>query len=606
MAANCLEGSRKWIVLRSWYSAMQPSLFDKVLNRVCLVGRSELPDRQLALHFDFPAQSKSNQFSPELRLRSLQAELRVHENMPLSQLEFVIEQLTRLTNFKLSTRKRYKILELIGAETASLIRGVYVQYRDELAVAEGEGRKRNLDKLLEAVRLLIVGYLNVFQSLIVLPDYRYRGQRRRVRQVGLRILELIYVEQRICALLYQFFPPQRWRDFNQVFFFLRLYESDTELQPLMICLPSHLRGQDLSKCKGQKMSPKQLYITVQLFGLVDCYTWPSGFVQVLDNYIKLFEPEIPITADAGVELKSGHLLTFFNGDRPPRYRRAGSQGVGSLIDISTLKRKISEDYATLYSLDEEQAILEISPPLSVLEKNQRLVFIEMLQHKLQPRQRRDNREVIDAYRDFTIISGFMNCYKQLTKSVKKTSANKDVLQQSLDDMLAGRSSSLADDSRDVKHGEWFVVNDSKGGVLVRTKETRYLVSMAVGELALFNQLDDPEGPLQLGYISRFVRLGQGDISVTLQKLSSQLESVVLQNAAMHKSGEAVPSFLIRVLRGMDWQLLVPAKYTSQLNSGSLFMRRSGRLFSVEVTQVAQRQQDYTLLDIKSGKSKKSV
>ena len=579
---------------------MSPNIIDSVLKRVCVVGKNDLPQRQFKLNFDLPVTLTGNAHPPEQRLRELQAELRLHENAPLSQLEFAIEQLSYLANFKLSVRKRFSILELIGLEIASLVRRVYIQYRDEHDLSASEARKRNLDRILEVVRLLIAGYLRVFQSLAELPDYRYRGQRKRLREVGMRVLELIYVEQRICALLYQLFPVQRWRDVNQVFFFLWHYERENEPRPMMICLPSHLRGQGLAKSKGQRMSPKQLYISIQLFGFVDCYTWPIGFVQVLDNYIKLFEPEIAIKPDIGTELESGHLLTFFKGDRPPVYRRTGSQSVASLIDVSTLKRNVSNDFASLHSLDEAQAILEVSPPLSVLDKSQRFTFIEMLKYKLQPHQRRDNREVINAYRGFTIISGFMNCYNQLTKNAKKSSSNKGVLQMSLNDMLAGRASSLADDSRDVKHGEWFVVNDSKGGVLVRTKETRYLVSMAVGELALFNQLNDPAGALQLGYISRLMRLGQGDVSVTLQKLSSRLESVVLQNAAMHKSGEAVPSFLIRALRDANWQLLVPAKYTSQLCPGGVFMRRGERLFSIEVTGIVQRQQDYTLLEIKSS------
>ena len=345
--------------------------------------------------------------------------------------------------------------------------------------------------------------------------------------------------------------------------------------------------------------PRQLFISVQLFGLVDCYTWPSEFVQVLDSYIKLFEPDLEIKPDDGVELQSGHLLTFSNSERPPLYRRTNPQGVGFLIDILALKHQVSHDYACLNSLEENEVLQRVSAPLSVLTQTQRLAFVDMLQNKLQPRQRRDKRVVIEAYRDFTVVSGFMNCYKKLPKGSKNPVTRNSVLSISLDEMLAGRSSVLADDSRDVKHGEWYVINDSKGGVLVRAKETRYLVALGVGQLVLFSPLTDLSTPAQVGYVSRLLRSGQGEISVTIQKLSTQAENVVLQTALMHQSGEAVPAFLIRAAKNMGWQLLVPSKYTEQLSQEGLFMRRGKRLFSVDVIQVVQRHKDYSLLDIQS-------
>lgn len=149
---------------------MSPNLIDNVLKRVCVVGKNDLPHRQFTLHFDLPVALTGKSNPPEQRLRDLQAELRVHENTPLSQLEFAIEQLSYLANFKLSVRKRFSILELIGFETADLVRRVYIQYRDEQDISAGEARKRNLDRILEVVRLLIAGYLRIFQSLAELPD----------------------------------------------------------------------------------------------------------------------------------------------------------------------------------------------------------------------------------------------------------------------------------------------------------------------------------------------------------------------------------------------------------------------------------------------------
>ncbi len=573
------------------------------LFNINLSGRDALPAREFALQFNLPAQGKDKRYRPEQSLSALKKELRAHQNSPLSQLELAIAQLQCLVRYECSSKKRLAMLELVGSEVSALIRYVYGQYRDESGESGNSPRKYNLDHLLELLRLLTVGFQQVFLSLYQLPEHRYQGQRKRLVKVGMRILELFYIEQRVCALCYQLFPPQRWRDFNQVFFVLWLCGEVNEPQPLMVDLPSHLRGSDVASNKIQQVMPRQLFISVQIFGAVDSYTWPSEFVQVLDSYIKLFEPDLKIKPDDGVELQCGHLLTFSNSERPPLYRRTNPRGVGFLIDILSLKQQVSSDYACLNSLEEDEVLQRISAPLSVLTQTQRLAFIDMLQYKLQPRQRRDDRVVIEAYRDFRVISGFMNCYKKLPKGSKTPVTPNNTLSISLDEMLAGRSSVLADDSRDVKHGEWYVINDSKGGVLVRAKETRYLVSLGVGQLALFSPLMDSSSSAQVGYISRLLRSGQGEVSVTIQKLSSQAENVVLQTALMHQSGEAVPAFLIRSVKSMGWQLLVPSKYTEVLSQEGLFMRRGKRLFSIDVVQVLQRHKDYSLFDIQSTESR---
>ncbi len=577
---------------------MALGVVDRLLS-VNFSGRDALPPRNLALQFNLPVQMSEKRYRPEQNLNALKKEFRSHGDTSFVQLELAIEQLSLLVRYKCSIKKRWAMLELVGAETSALIRHIYMQYRDESGVVESNARKHNLEHLLELLRLLNVGFQQVFSALYQLPEYRYQRQRKSLRSVGMRILELFYVEQRVCALRYQLFPPQRWRDLNQVFFVLWLCGEVDESQSLMIDLPCHLRSAGLEKNKEIPVRPRQLFVLLQLFGLADCCTWPSDFVQVLDSYIKLLEPEIALKPDEGGEVPSSHLLTFSNSGRAPFYHRVAFQGVGCLIDIAALKQQISRDAACLNALTESEALQQVSAPLSVLNQTQRLTFVELLQNRLQPQQRQDSRDLIDDYRDFSIVSGFMNCYKKLPKSCKKPTPKGTVFEITLDEMLDGRSSTLADDSRDIKEGQWYVINDCKGGVLVRAKESRYLVALDVGQLALFSQVIDPGSPPQLGCISRLLRSGQGEIAVTLQKLTSQAENVVLQTASMHQSGEAVPAFLVRAIKGMGWQLLVPSKYTEVLSDNRLFMRRSKRLFSVAVIQVVRRHKDYALLDIQS-------
>ncbi len=577
---------------------MALGVVDRLLS-VNFSGRDALPPRDLLLQFNLPVQLSDKHYRPEQNLNTLQKEFRSHADTSFIQLELAIAQLSLLARYKCSIKKRLSMLELVGAETSALIRHIYMQYRDESGIVESNARKHNLEHLLELLRLLNIGFQQVFSALYQLPEYRYQRQRNALRNVGMRILELFYVEQRVCALRYQLFPPQRWRGLNQVFFVLWLCGEVDESLPLMIDLPCHLRSAGLVKDKTAHTRPRQLFILLQLFGLADCYTWPSDFVQVLESYLKLLEPEIVIKPDEGGEIPSSHLLTFSNSGRAPFYHRVSFQGVGCLIDISTLKQKISRDAACLNALTESEALQQVSAPLSVLNQIQRLTFVALLQNRLQPQQRQDSRDLIDGYRDFSIVSGFMNCYKKLPKSCKRPTKKGTVFEITLDEMLDGRSSALTDDRRDIKEGQWYVINDCKGGVLVRAKESRYLAALDVGQLALFSQVVDPDAPPQLGCISRLLRSGQGEIAVTLQKLTSQAENVVLQTASMHKSGEAVPAFLVRAISGMGWQLLVPSKYTDILSENRLFMRRGKRLFSVAVIQVVQRHKDYALLDIQS-------
>lgn len=544
-----------------------------------------------ALRFDLPLRQKEKRFSPELVPRTLR---KVLEQAGSQRMDFACDQLKLLVKYQLSSKKRLVLLEILAKDGVEFINGIYSKYRDTPGLAEGRERAAELRRVLEWISLLKSGYQQVFLDEYQQTPERYQRSYSRHLQVGMRILELLFMEQRICALRYQVFSTRSWRDLNQVF--CTLFLNGDVFQPQKLLSVFTNSGDSANKAAG-KMSASQLYVSMQLFGLADCYTWPSSFVRVLDRYIALHAKDAPIKSDPGNELGSGHLLTFFNWNRPALFRREQRHAVAVQIDISALKREINNDHATLSTLEEEQSLHHVSAPLVALSSYQRVAFIELLRNKLRPYHRKEERQIVNAYRDFSIAVGFMNCHKRISKPESEAQQRETVLNTSLNEMLEGSATHLVDDRRDLKKSDWLVVNESRGGIQLYTKENPYLCSLNIGQMVLFSQAGRTNTTPQLGRVLRLMRTGNGDISVTLQKLQGELEALLLQNEKMKESASAVPALSLRDRKQNSWQILTPAKFTDQLCSGEIFVRRKSERFTVRVLRVSARHYDFSLLDV---------
>lgn len=557
-------------------------------------GVADLPARELRLKFDLPHLLRERRAQPETNPGRLDKELNEHADKPLEMMEFSIAYLDALCRYKLAASKRLALLDLVLRHNATLVGGIYMRYREQPGVPEPEARRHNLDRASALLRNLITGYEQVFSHDYTLPDFLYAHTRTRLQTVGTRILELIFALQRFCAMRYQPLAAQYWRDCNQVFFILRHYEKTDVPMRLSGCVRSQLR-EATDAGGGQMSTAEQLYLGMQMLGIIDPMTWPSHQVHIIDAYLKQVESLLAIRPDERGDVPSGHVLTLYALDCPPLYTRSEAWKPGYLIDLGALKKQINNDHALIFSLPPEAALEKISPPLSVLEADDRPLFIDTLRQKLHPRQRREHRSVINEYRDLNVFFGFMAAHNRLvSEQTPKTRPGK--ARDTLAELLAGRSAVLAEDSRDVSEGQWFVVNDSEGGLNIKTRETRYTTAMNIGQIVLVRKLRQADEP-QLGYVTRLGRLNGSEISVVIVKMSSYVEAVAIQDVEMHKAEQAWPAFLIRNAEGR-WQLVLHTNNRFAIGQ-SLFVRRNKQIASVMLGEAAYVHQEFSVHNLRT-------
>lgn len=560
-------------------------------------GVADLPVRELRLKFDLPHLLRERRGRPETNPGRLNSDLNEHVDKPLEMMEFSIAYLESISRHKVSARKRLALLDLVLRHNAALIGGIYLRYRDQPGVPESEARRCNIDRASSLLRNLITGYEQVFSHDYTLPDFLYAHSRERLQVVGARILELIFSLQRFHAMRYQPLTSLYWRDCNQVFFILRQYEKTDVPMRLSGCIRMQLRGGPESNGAGNQMATaEQLYLGIQLLGIVDPMTWPSHQVHIIDAYLKHVEPRISIKPDQPGDVPSAHVLTMFALDRPPLYARGETWKSGLLIDVGELKKQINNDHASVFSLPPAEALEKISPPLSVLDDEDRQLFIDTLRQKLHPRQRRDHRNIINEFRDMNVFFGFMAVHNRLI-SEQQPKRKSEKAKDTLAELLAGRSAMLAEDSREVSEGQWFVVNDSEGGLNIKTRETRYTTSMSIGQMVLIRKLQGTGEP-QLGYVARLGRLNGSEISVVIVKISSYIEAVAIQNAEMHRAEQAWPAFLMRNVEGR-WQLALHSN--NKFESGQqVFVRRNKQITSVLLGEVAHSHQEFFVYSLRAA------
>lgn len=564
-------------------------MFSTVARRlVKLIQGGELPEREFRLNFSAPPQqSKINR--PELSVGKLAKEWREYTPHPILLLESEIAYLSQLNRYRVATAKRLALLELALDLGAPLINEAFHTYRNEDGFPESHKRREALEQILELLAQLLHGYMHVFDQDYQLPDYRYAWVRKRLQLAGLRILELVRSQQLLMALRYQKLPAASWQAINQVFFVLYHYETVNQPQQLVGCLRIQLRESEIRDSRRQMATAQQLYVPIQLLGMMDLVAWPVQEIGVADAYIRGMEDRVVVLPDTGAQPPSGHVVTWFGHDGPPQFSRKSNKS-GLFFDVGALRKRVNEDHFLLFSGQETPTVENISAPLSVLDEHGRALFVERMRSRLSPRQRRDQRNDVTDHREVFMYAGFMEVHRQLTLTRRP---GKSSTKQSLSDMLAGRSSILADDARDVREqGQWEVVNESEGGLQLKATETPFTNPLAMGKLLLFRDMVAAPESLQVGYIGRLMRPKKGQIGVAIIKLGPYAESVAAQDESLQKTGKAWPAILLRTQDGR-WQLIFHAK--QHLQSGlRLSLRRGTQVLTIQLGSFVLVQREFTV------------
>ena len=452
----------------------------------------------------------------DLSARKLQQQLEMLGGVPL--LSAAAAVLHKANRVRLRREQRQRLLRAALAAVGEGVADVYARHlRAEHAVPEDEERESALTAAIAVVEELGLGYKHCFQALYRLPDRRLRLAGDEFHETGFRILELLRWEQRLRALRYQKISPKAWREANQVYFAMAGCCDVEAPYPLAWGLEwCRAHGEAPG---GARASTSRIYVAIQLFGLADPASWTMALVPTVDALLCEDDAICRLVEDPGGQVPPDHALILADGSGIPLWVRpeAEEPAPSLLLDLRPLRRRLDQvrsEYDARQFIG-GQAWRALPGPLSRVPAADAIGGIELLRARLEPRRRGETRQPVFDARHIQLYPGFKEAYRVLRDRARAGSLETEDDRQ-FRDALAGYSAALAE--RAEEDSRWRVVNESSGGVLLSTRETRYSNPIRIGQLVAFRCEDEGADAVQIGYVARLHRSRDRKVDVALVRL----------------------------------------------------------------------------------------
>lgn len=555
---------------------------------------------------------------------------------PIELLREIDRYLRRINNERIADSKRLQWVESVMQYACPAIRKIYSEYYKTEALPEPHDRREGLVAAINVCGQLGVAYKRQLNLDFALSDARYVRVRERVRQHALRVLELIRMEQRLRAIRYQKLPARAWRDCNRIFFAVSQCEDMDAQYPALDCLQLALdrKANALERRAPSVVSMNIVYLSIQINGLLDSNTISSQKLHVVDAQIARVVDSITIIPDHGKALARGKILIYFGQDCPAYFKRQDTQYLAlqqkwlaeskreaeaAALTIRDL-RAIIVDVAPLDAvlLAEHQKLLKRLEASTLVEEEEKagskvtdqddltnLLTIDAMCDGMQLKQRTESREYTIGQKILYVYNGFMSVYKLLVDMAAQEIEVTDLPgeEHDLRDALAGRSALIASDLEASEFGQWFVMDQSAGGVHMKTRESQFTTALFIGQLVGFGFSREALKRPTLGYVVRLNRKLNKEIEVTIRILSHHAEATAVQSDFLSKNDMALPAILLhsRVEKRADAghvdgkasQLIV--HHSHRLSPGTAIQIESGEnKQATEIAELVQLQREFVI------------
>jgi len=227
------------------------------------------------------------------------------------------------------------------------------------------------------------------------------------------------------------------------------------------------------------------------------------------------------------------------------------------LDIFDLWRIVKKD-ADAQERINSGAVDKISPALATLNETDRTPHVNALIKKLRYYTRHDTRKHTITARPLRIFIGFPDAHKALEEAYGNID-DETRKRTGLLHTLSENSASIADDSQQIKDERWFLMDESEGGLRVRTQVSRFTTKISVGQVVAFNDIHSKLQELKLGFISRINRLNEAEIDISVVKLGESVKSIIIQDSLRTKKEAAMIGFLIK-LNERSSQIVLPVSW----------------------------------------------
>lgn len=518
---------------------------------------------------------------------------------PVGQLQEAAAILAQVNRYSIKNEKRVEIVRAILAYIYSTMAKYYRLYQGRvLSLPESRERREIILACVSISEQAAIAYKHYFKDIYSAKTTSYRRVRDKAIETGVRILELLRIQQRFMALRHQKLPVNNWQDVNRVFFSL-LVHDDVEEE---ITLLGHI-GTWIKKSESVQpishSTAKNLYISIQLFGLLDAQSWSTRLFHVPDAYLNNVKDAVRIFSDNGANLEPGWLVTDIDRKGPPLFTREQHMAEPRvLIEYSNLYNRLVMDYEELAKMKfiGQFDIEKLSRPLLDIEQIERFPLLEAMLFGLRPRERKQKRHMAFGHEDIRIHFGFRDSYDVLLDH-----ANEDVKHitktRAFRDNLASHSSIMSVELTEAPTTKWEIVNFSTGGILVLTRESTSTHPIQIGQIVAFNPNEDVKRPL-LGYVSRINRPSEQQVEVAIVRFSNHAESAIVYSD-QPKGGTGKEGAGVIIFKSMDGKWCLVAKHEYDFVPGSPFrlLREDNRYLPARLGNVMLTKQEFVVFEL---------
>ena len=528
-------------------------------------------------------------------------QIEYHKKFPIRLLEESSNILQKINRQRLSSKQRKEHAELLVSYIYPVVLLWFDKYqKQENSLPESNERRNALIASIEAIHQLSISYKLLFRDFYSADIKEYKKNNKLAYQYGARSLELIRLEQRLRALRYQKLPKVCWQHCNQIFFsFAHQNEIDTDYE--LIGLIGIRKSSDkLRKGGVPKSNIRKLYLSIQLFGVLDVTTWPTRMFHIPDAYLDLLSGEgLKLIADDGKDLKPGFLLTHFKNEMPPVFKRSDNFPSPLIrFDYTNLYNILVKDHKEigkqqfLDDFDESK----FSRPLVEVREVDRVPVIELMIMGLTPRERRQKRHTSFDDTSLSVYFGFHEVNRLLKDLIAPDQSQVRESRQFID-TLAMSSALLAEEQKSHMAASWTITNFSTGGLLINTEETDFSNPIQIDMLMAFTMPDNKNHPI-LGFVRRLNRTNAKQIEVAIVRLSNYAEAAGVQAQGEMDSLTAKAVILIKDVRG-EWNLIVKTSMHYLKGEPLKLIRANGSPLPVRLGEVVYTKKDFKVFELRS-------
>ena len=527
--------------------------------------------------------------------------LEMHKKMPVRLLEEASDVIQILNRVRLSSKQRVEYAVLLASYIYPVVLLWYNKYqKQENSLPESNERRSALISSIDAIHQLSISYKLLFREYYSEKKKEFKKHQKLTCQYGARSLELIRLEQRLRALRYQKLPKVSWQHCNQIFFSLAHHSVIDEDYDLIGLIGVRKSSDNLRQGGVPVSNVRRLYLSIQLFGLLDVTTWPTRMFHMPDGYLDFLSGEgLKVVADDGESLRPGFLLTHYKNEMPPLFKRNDNIPSPCIrFDYTNLYNILVKDHKEIG----KQQFLDISDiskfsrPLSEIGEVDRVPVVELMIMGLTQRERRQKRHAsFDASR-LSVYFGFKEVNRLLKDIVAPDQARVKESRQFID-TLAMSSALLADEQKSHMAASWTISNFSTGGLLISTEETDFSNPIQIDMLMAFTMPDNAKHPI-LGFVRRLNRPNAKLIEVAIVRLSNYAETAGIQDQDELDSSTAKAVVLMKDVRG-EWNLIIKTSMPYVKGQPLKLIRANGAPLPVRLGDVVYTKKDFKVFELRS-------